>query len=59
MDREPLLANANPLLVHQTPAYSEFPVDYPVPDFGPSHEIQYTQNNIKNAEKRLNHKLKA
>ena len=41
--REPLLsADASPLEVHQSPAYSSYPVDYKVPDFGLSHEIRYT-----------------
>ena len=56
--REPLLsANASELEVHQRPAYSDHPIDYPVPDFGISHEIRYTNNNIKNAEKKLKHNL--
>ena len=45
--------------MHQSPAYSTFPVDYKVPDFGLSHEIIYTENNIKNAEKSLNHNINA
>tara|TARA_B110000285_G_C14911120_1_gene508001 strand:- start:227 stop:637 length:411 start_codon:yes stop_codon:yes gene_type:complete len=58
--REPLLsANASPLEYHQRPAYSGYPVDYVVPDFGVSHEIMYTENNIKNAEQELNHPLNA
>ena len=60
LEREPLLsANASELEVHQRPAYSDHPVDYPVPDFGISHEIRYTNNNIKNAEKSLKHNLTA
>ena len=47
LNREPLLsADASPLEVHQSPAYSAYPVDYKVPDFGQSHEIIYTRNNI-------------
>ena len=57
LNREPLLATANPLLVHQKPAYSDHPVDYFVPDFGLAHETQYTLNNIKKTEKKLKHKL--
>ena len=34
------------------------PRNYPVPDFGLSHEILYTQNNIKNSEKKFGRKLK-
>ena len=59
INREPLLSNMKELEVHQRPAYADHPIDYPVPDFGVSHEIRYTQNNIKNAEKALNHKLSA
>ena len=51
LEREPLLSNSNVLEVHQKPAYADYPVDYKVPDFGQSHEIRYTQNNIKKAEK--------
>ena len=59
-EREPLLsANASELEVHQTPAYAGYPVDYKVADFGKSHEIMYTENNIKNAEKTLSHNLGA
>lgn len=43
--------------VHQRPAYSDHPVDYFVPDFGLSHEIRYTDNNIKNAESQFNRTL--
>jgi hypothetical protein len=57
ISREPLLSNASPLEVHQSPAYSGHPVDYFVPDFGVSHEIRYTQDNIANAEKTFNHQL--
>ncbi len=33
--REPLLAkDATPLLVHQKPDYSTYPVDYKVPSYG-------------------------
>ena len=59
LSREPLLsAGASELEVHQRPAYSEYPIDYKVPDFGKSHEIMYTENNIKMAEKALSHNLK-
>ena len=52
MQREPLLsADASPLLIHQKPAYAGQPIDYFVPDFGVAHEIRYTQNSIKQAEK--------
>ena len=58
LNREPLLANnASPLEIHQRPAYSDYPVDYVVPDFGLSHEILYTQNNIKKTEEQMNHKI--
>ena len=60
LNREPLLsANASELEVHQRPAYSLYPVDYVVPDFGVSHEIMYTENNIKMAEQSLSHTLMA
>jgi len=35
----------------------ENPRNYFVPDFGVSEEILYTQNNIKNSEKRFKRKL--
>lgn len=58
INREPLLsANASELEVQQKPAYADHPVDYFVPDFGMSHEIAYTQNNIRNAEAELGHEL--
>ena len=57
LTREPLLSNSNSLEVHQRPAYADYPIDYVVPDFGKSHEIIYTQNNIKQAEKGLGHEL--
>ena len=60
INREPLLsANASPLEVQQRPAYAGYPVDYFVPDFGKSHEIIYTENNIKNTEVQMAHNLKA
>ena len=52
-------ANASELEIHQTPAYAGYPVDYKVADFGKSHEIMYTENNIKEAEKALGHNLMA
>ena len=56
INREPLLsANASPLEVQQRPAYAGYPVDYFVPDFGSSHEMIYTANNIKNTETAMNH----
>ena len=56
INREPLLsAEASPLEVQQTPAYAGYPVDYFVPDFGVSHEVIYTQDNIKSSEAKLNH----
>ena len=56
INREPLLsANASPLEVQQRPAYADHPVDYFVPDFGMAHEMIYTENNISNTEKVLNH----
>lgn len=58
--REPLLsADASPLLVHQKPAYAGHPVDYFVPNFGPAHEIRYTLNSIKTAEKNQNYTIGA
>jgi len=54
-----LSADASPLEIHQTPAYAGYPVDYKVADFGQSHEIIYTRDNIKNAEAILNHKMVA
>ena len=59
LTREPLLSNSNDLEVHQRPAYADYPIDYVVPDFGKSHEIIYTENNIKNAEALLAHPLAA
>ena len=60
LNREPLLsANASELEIHQRPAYSQYPIDYFVPDFGKSHEIIYTENNIKNTETQMAHNLKA
>ena len=51
LSREPLLsADASPLLVHESPKYWDRLVDFPVPDFGSSHEMVYTQNNMKIAE---------
>jgi len=58
--REPLLAlDASPLLINQKPAYVDHPVDYFVPDFGPAHEIRYTLNSIKTAEKAQNYTIGA
>ena len=58
--REPLLAkDASPLLVHQKPAYSDYDVDYFVPDFGMAHEMRYTQDSIKQAEQQFGHEIKA
>lgn len=60
LDREPLLSKeATPLLVHQKPAYSDYDIDYFVPNFGPDHDIAATHSNIANSEKRLNHKMNA
>ena len=50
LQREPLLTVTNPLEVHQRPSYSQYPIDYFVPDFGVDHEVMYTENNIKNTE---------
>ena len=56
INREPLLsANASPLEVQQRPAYAGYPVDYFVPDFGSSHEMIYTEDNIKNTETAMKH----
>jgi len=58
LQREPLLAkNASTLLVHQKPAYGDYPVDYAVPNFGMAHEMRYTQDSIAKAEAQYNHKL--
>ena len=52
LSREPLLSDdASPLEIHQSPKYWDRLVDYPVPDFGVSHEMMYTANNLKNADK--------
>jgi hypothetical protein len=57
LEREPLLSNSNTLEVQQKPAYSDYPIDYVVPDFGQDHEVMYTVNNIKNTETLLKHEL--
>ena len=58
LSREPLLAkDASPLLVHQKPEYSDYAVDYKVPNFGMAHEMRYTQDNIAQAEAQYKHKL--
>lgn len=60
IQREPLLsAGASPLLVHQTPSYSSYPVDYFVPNFGAAHEVRYTASSIAQAEKAANHTIVA
>lgn len=47
VQREPLLsAGASTLEVHQIRKNPEFNMNYKVPNFGPSHEIQYTQDSI-------------
>ena len=54
LNREPLLsADASPLEIHQSPKYWDTLVDYPVPNFGSSHEMVYTENNKKLAEAEL------
>lgn len=60
LQREPLLSkDATPLLVHQKPEYSDYAVDYKVPNFGMSHEMRYTQDSIKAAEDAYKHPLMA
>ena len=57
LDREPLLAkDATPLEIWEIPQYANIKVDYPVADFGKSHEIRYTENNLKIAEAEAKHK---
>ena len=54
--REPLLAkNATPLLIHQKPAYGDYPVDYFVPHFGKDIDIAASLKNTKDEEKRQKH----
>ena len=54
--REPLLAkNATPLLIHQKPAYGDYPVDYFVPHFGRDIDIAASLKNTKDEEKRQKH----
>merc|ERR1712166_312193 len=59
LTREPLVSNMKEggLEVHQRPAYADYGIDYFVPDFGKSHEIMYTQDNIAQAEAKLGHQL--
>ena len=46
LNREPLLsADASPLLLHQKKKL-DYDIDYPVPNFGMSHEMRYTQDSI-------------
>ena len=42
-----------PLLTWEPTAPATHPINYPVPDFGQSHEIMYTENNKKEAESKL------
>ena len=51
LEREPLLTWA------PTPKKGDHPVDYFVPNFGVDHDIASTQDNIKNTEAKLGHKL--
>ena len=54
--REPLLAkNASSLLIHQKPAYGDYPVDYFVPHFGQDIDIKASLKNTKDEEKRQKH----
>jgi len=46
-------------LVHQKPAYSDYPVDYKVPDFGADHDMIAAASNIKGSEAKLGHKFTA
>ena len=39
-----------PLLTWEATVPATHPINYPVPDFGASHEMVYTQNNRKLAE---------
>ena len=48
-----------PLLTWEATAPATHPINYPVPDFGVSHEILYTQNNIKMAEAEQGHEMMA
>ena len=48
-----------PLLTWEATPPASHPINYPVPDFGVSHEILYTQNNIKMAEAEQNHVMTA
>ena len=36
-----------PLLTWEPTLPATHPMNYPVPDFGPAHEIVYTENNLK------------
>merc|ERR1712070_461924 len=48
-----------PLLTWAPTEPAGHPVNYFVPDFGLSHEVLYTENNIRNAEKELGHEMTA
>lgn len=39
-----------PLLTWEPTAPATHPINYPVPDFGPAHEMVYTKNNMEIAE---------